>query len=221
MSEGKRKERSDGRETREALLAAAFEEFGEKGFEGASTRSICAKAGANNALLNRYYGTKENLYRIVASRLFGDLGAPVAILSEGISTEAQWREAVRLWVDDMLYMTLPTAQAQKRCAALFREEVTHPTKFHAEFKKNFGHPVFDALRKLLAMAIDDEQELLLWTSSVWAQVSVYALADPAWHTSFRPKGVTLEVWANKVRDHICDNLFKVLKFKHARTEGGR
>ena len=61
-----RKERSDGQETREALLAAAAEEFAEKGFDGASTRGICARAGANAALANRYFGTKEALYRLVA-----------------------------------------------------------------------------------------------------------------------------------------------------------
>ena len=206
-----RKERSDGQETREALLAAAAEEFAEKGFEGASTRGICARAGVNAALANRYFGTKEALYRLVAKRLFGDLGAPLASLAERVTDEASWRAAVREWVDDFLFMTLPSAKPQKLCAGLFHHEATHPTKFHAEFKRDFGKPVYDGLRKLLAMKIGDEEQLELWTSSIWAQVSVYALADKAWHASFRLKGVAVRAWAEKVRDHICDMVFAALK----------
>ena len=205
-----RKERSDGQETREALLAAAAEEFAEKGFEGASTRGICARAGANAALANRYFGTKESLYRLVAKRLFGDLGAPLASLAERVTDEASWRAAVREWVDDFLFMTLPSAKPQKLCAGLFHHEATHPTKFHAEFKRDFGKPVYDGLRKLLAMKVHDEELLELWTSSIWAQVSVYALADKAWHASFRPKGVAVRAWAEKVRDHICETVFAMM-----------
>ena len=205
-----RKERSDGQETREALLAAAAEEFAEKGFEGASTRGICARAGVNAALANRYFGTKEALYRVIAKRLFGELGAPLASLAERVTDEASWRAAVREWVDDFLFMTLPSAKPQKLCAGLFHHEATHPTKFHTEFKRDFGKPVYDGLRNLLAMKVHDEELLELWTSSIWAQVSVYALADKAWHESFRPKGVTVRAWAEKVRDHICAAVFAAL-----------
>ena len=210
-----RKERSDGQDTREAILAAAESEFAAHGYAAASTRGICRRAGVNIALANRYFGTKENLYRIVAKRLFGDLGAPLATLAESVKDDASWRVAVQTWVDDFLFMTLPTKMAQKRCAALFRQEVVSPTKFHAEFKKDFGKPVYDALRDLLAMAVSDPIQLELWTTSVWAQVSVYALADAKWHASFRPVGVSTRAWAEKVRDHICSQIFNSLSFKRS------
>jgi len=212
-----RKERSDGQDTREAILAAAESEFAAHGYAAASTRGICRRAGVNIALANRYFGTKENLYRIVAKRLFGDLGAPLATLAESVKDDASWRVAVQTWVDDFLFMTLPTKMAQKRCAALFRQEVVSPTKFHAEFKKDFGKPVYDALRDLLAMAVSDPIQLELWTTSVWAQVSVYALADAKWHTSFRPADVSTRVWAEKVRDHICSQIFNSLSFRSNHT----
>ena len=210
MSE--RKSRIDGERTRGKILAAAEREFAEKGYELASVREISRRAGVNMALANRYFGSKEELYRIVARRLFGDLGAPMAALAEKATDEASWRAAVREWVDDFLFMTLPTEPAQELCAALFRHEVTHPTKFHAEFLHDFGKPVYDALQNLLAHVLSDETQLELWTTSVWAQVSVYALADKTWHASFRPEGVGVRAWADEVRDHICTTLFASVKF---------
>ena len=205
-----RKTRVDGIETRESIIAAAQEEFAEKGFELASAREICRKAKVNSALLSRYFGSKEVLYRIVAKNLFGDLGAPLANLSEKVTDENSWRAAVREWVSDMLFMTMPTEKVQKLCAALFRHEVTRPTKFHNEFKEAFGRPVYEGLKKLLSSKIKDEIKLDLLASSIWAQVSVYALADEKWHKSFRPTGVTSRQWSEIVCDHICEMIFITL-----------
>ena len=205
-----RKARQDGVETREAILAAAEQEFADKGFELASAREICRRAGANSALLSRYFGSKDALYRIVAKRLFGDLGAPLAKLHEKACDDASWRAAVREWIDDMLFMTLPTEKAQKLCAALFRHEVTRPTKFHKEFKEAFGRPVYEGLKALLAMKVKDDERLELLTTSIWAQVSVYALADVKWHKSFRPAGVGNRAWAEKIAAHICEQVVSTL-----------
>lgn len=205
-----RKARRDGAETREAIIAAAEAEFAEKGFALASAREICRRAGANSALLCRYFSSKESLYRIVAKNLFGELGAPLSVLHEKIVDDASWRAALREWVDDMLFMALPTEKAQKLCAALFRHEVTCPTEFHEEFREAFGRPVYDGLRKLLARKVKNAEALDLWASSIWSQVSVYALADAKWHKSFRPKGVKNRAWADKVAEHICGQVFAVL-----------
>ena len=207
-----RKPREDGEATREAILAAAEVEFSEKGFALASVREICRRAGANVALANRYYGSKESLYRLVAKRLFGDLGAPMTDLPASVHDAASWKAAVRTWIDDFLFMTIPSEKAQRLCAGLFRHEVVTPTKFHSEFKRDFGKPVYDSLHELLALAVKDATELELWCSSIWAQVSAYALADRKWHASFQPAGADPVAWRDRVRDFICANVFGRLSY---------
>lgn len=206
-----RKMRTDGQATREAILASAEVEFSEKGFELASVRAICTKAGANVALADRYFGSKDALYRIVAKRLFGDLGAPMAAVAERAKTADGWREAVREWVGDFLFMTLPTERPQVLCRGLFRHEVVRPTKFHDEFIRDYGKPIYDSLRQLVEAVEKDPVKIELLTSSIWSQIAVYALADESWQKNFRPQGVTTASWRETVCDHICENFFAAVE----------
>ncbi|MFV2087023.1 TetR family transcriptional regulator [Micromonospora sp. LOL_021] len=49
-------------DTREAILTAARQVFGERGFDQASVRAIAAAAGVDPALVHHYFGTKEKLF---------------------------------------------------------------------------------------------------------------------------------------------------------------
>lgn len=55
--------RRDGVRTREALLQAARSRFARDGYERTTVRQIAADAGANVALINRYFGSKEGLFQ--------------------------------------------------------------------------------------------------------------------------------------------------------------
>jgi AcrR family transcriptional regulator len=52
-------------DTREKVLAAARETFGERGYDGASIRQIATNAGVDPALVHHYFGTKEKLFLAV------------------------------------------------------------------------------------------------------------------------------------------------------------
>ncbi|AOJ28138.1 MULTISPECIES: CerR family C-terminal domain-containing protein [Burkholderia] len=52
-----------GDETRQRIIEAAIELFGERGFAGASTREIAAMAGVNAPALQYYFENKEGVYR--------------------------------------------------------------------------------------------------------------------------------------------------------------
>jgi AcrR family transcriptional regulator len=53
--------RRDAVATRRALLAAARRQIAECGFTGTTTRDVAAAAGVNQALVYRYFGSKEKL----------------------------------------------------------------------------------------------------------------------------------------------------------------
>ncbi|QFY08484.1 TetR family transcriptional regulator [Nonomuraea phyllanthi] len=48
-------------QTRERILAAAVREFGAKGYAGARTAGIAARAGVNQQLISYYFGGKQGL----------------------------------------------------------------------------------------------------------------------------------------------------------------
>ncbi|MER6504910.1 TetR family transcriptional regulator [Streptomyces sp. NPDC001455] len=53
--------RRDAAATRRRLLDAAHDLFAEQGYEATTVRSIAARAGVNQALLFRYFGSKQGL----------------------------------------------------------------------------------------------------------------------------------------------------------------
>jgi AcrR family transcriptional regulator len=57
--------RQDGLATRQQLLEAAGEVFAEHGYARATSKEICARAGANVAAVNYHFGGKDELYAAV------------------------------------------------------------------------------------------------------------------------------------------------------------
>ena len=63
--------RRDAEATRAAILAAAKIHFARSGYEGAYLRDIAIDAGADAALINRYFGGKEGLFAAVLKDSIG------------------------------------------------------------------------------------------------------------------------------------------------------
>ena len=51
-----------GSDSRERIMVAAVDEFGEQGYDGSTVRSIAARAGVDSALVHHYFGTKADLF---------------------------------------------------------------------------------------------------------------------------------------------------------------
>jgi AcrR family transcriptional regulator len=64
--------RRDRETTQENLLQAGLEVFSECGYEGATTKMIAQKAGSNEALISRYFQSKEGLLLAIIVRYINE-----------------------------------------------------------------------------------------------------------------------------------------------------
>ncbi len=60
-----KQERKETKDTERLILEAAIREFSRKGYDGARTATIAAKAGVTHAMLHYYFRTKEKLFQRV------------------------------------------------------------------------------------------------------------------------------------------------------------
>ncbi|MEU5692599.1 TetR family transcriptional regulator [Actinosynnema sp. NPDC020468] len=79
----RRGRRAGGEDTKAALLAAAREVFVERGYEGATVRAIAARAGVDAAMVNHWFGGKENLFAKAVLQLPVDPNVLVERLLDG------------------------------------------------------------------------------------------------------------------------------------------
>jgi AcrR family transcriptional regulator len=86
--------RRDAAATREALLAAARVLMGQRGVEGTSTRDVASLVGVNQALVYRYFGSKE--------KLFAEAAATSAEAPDNLITDTPLAELPRVLLDRVL-----------------------------------------------------------------------------------------------------------------------
>lgn len=60
-------------DSREALLAAAAEEFAQNGLKGTRVREIVQRSGVNERMIYHHFGSKEGLFRAVMQHEMGGL----------------------------------------------------------------------------------------------------------------------------------------------------
>ena len=203
--------------TRAAILEAAKKLFAAKGFGAATVRDICTEAGANIALVSRYFGSKRELYAEVCRSLFDGLAAPLAKLDAGITTAEAWRCNVREWIGHALRLTSATRSPEKEVAGIFRHEMFNPSPMRTHLRDTFMMPVFNCLKRLIEMGGSrSEAETLALMTRIWAQISFYALPDETWRAPFRPAGTPKAAWISHVADDIAKDVFRKLQFKNKR-----
>jgi AcrR family transcriptional regulator len=92
-----------GEETRARIVAAAMRLFGEKGYEGASTRDIAAAAGVNAPALQYYFDNKEGVFRAcietIAERAWESLSGVVVEAERLIAEEADDDALIEAYCD--------------------------------------------------------------------------------------------------------------------------
>ena len=162
--------------TRTKLLDAAGEVFAQSGFQGATVREICAKAGVNIALVNYHFGDKLELYTEVLRHSVGASGN--GIIKQAIASSAPPEEAFRELIHAML-MRVCRSDRPGWQFRLMVHEFAQPTPAMATVIDETMRPVYDRFRELIGKMLHlpaDHDQVRLSTHSVIAQVVHYVHA---------------------------------------------
>lgn len=94
----KRAQQQRSKETRQAILQAALEEFSKHDYEVVSLRVIADAVGVNHAMVRYYFGGKEALWREAVTFLFGRLLHEMTPAPETATARERFEHTVRTYV---------------------------------------------------------------------------------------------------------------------------
>lgn len=160
--------------TREALLHAAGEVFAEVGFQAATVRAICRRAGANVAAVNYHFGDKERLYLEVLRHAQAETNHRLPF-DLGVSTHAPPEQRLRAFVRSLLARLLepgPHAWLGK----LVSREMLEPTHGLDQMVREQIRPMADQLRAIVRAFLgpdSDEQTVRFCGFSIVSQCLFY------------------------------------------------
>jgi AcrR family transcriptional regulator len=163
-------------DTRTKLLDAAGQVFAESGFQTATVREICARAGVNIALVNYHFGDKLELYTEVLRHSVGASGN--GIIKKAIGSTAPPEKAFRELIHAML-LRVCRADRPGWHFRLMMHEFAQPTPAMASVIDETMRPVYDRFRELIGSMLKltpVHDQVRLSTHSVIAQVVHYAHA---------------------------------------------
>lgn len=148
----------DCEDTKSRLLTAAGELFAERGFDGATARQICDRAGVNLAAINYHFKSKEQLYveavRAAAPIFHEELAELESELSQTPARITRERAAellkryIRLLMRHMVGVEVPDWKVK-----LIMREMLEPTGSCQEFFRQHVQQSFDILMRIVNLVV--------------------------------------------------------------------
>jgi TetR/AcrR family transcriptional regulator, regulator of cefoperazone and chloramphenicol sensitivity len=192
-----------GRPTRDRLLETAGTIFAEKGFDRTTGKEICAKAGANVASINYYFGSIEGLYAAVldeAQRRF--------ITFEAISTAAAASADPKAKLRAIINLAARRLTAPVSTSWVFRvlaREIAAPSSYYAEYKEREILPRALLMKTIVASLVDlppEHPAVARASLSIIAPFVMLSIADRNILRSAFPSLSLGEDGARDLADHL-------------------
>lgn len=151
--------------TREKLLLAALELFGQYGFDGVSTRKLAERAGVNLQAINYYFGTKRGLYNAVADYLIGRLQVRVGdmrkmvldrfaeVQSGGRPIDVAEARVILTSLSEAMLTLFADDESAVWVRYMFREQA-EPTEAYDRVYNGFMQPMLAAVRHFVGILLD-------------------------------------------------------------------
>ena len=185
-------------ETRQRLIAAASEEFAQRGFANARVRHIVDQARVNLAAVNYHFGGKEGLYRATLAFLAGQRPVRPPAQRRDVSARARLERRIFRLIERFLQ---PQGSALGRILA---HEAMNPTTHIEDVIAESLRPELAQLHALLQELVPgaEPDAVDLAAVGVLGQCLLYQFAHPALARVFpqMPAGRTL---CREVSRHVA------------------
>jgi len=188
-------------ETKQKLIEAAGEVFADVGFENATVREICSRAGANIAAVNYHFRDKLGLYaEVLKSAMMAQQAAtPNVEIGHPPDPRAGLKKLIHDWLGRM-------TMGNKRTwlARIMAHEMTHPTPALDQVVQAMG-PNYLQFRKLVGAIIGrdpDDARTRMCVHSVVGQVLQYTQSRPMLERLWPGLNLDNEKERRAIADHI-------------------
>jgi len=173
---------------RERILDAAGPVFAEHGYDAATIRELCSRAGVNVAAISYYFGDKAGLYRAVIRRMVEARDRQYPLMPEGRDASRSPEELLERFVERLVERMLAcermlSGDRDAWQSRLVMREMQAPTAIGSEdlialaFRPQY-HALQSLLRPLMP-ATATSTELHRLACSVFGQVFWYRIAKEA------------------------------------------
>ena len=189
---------SSGPARRAALLDAAQEIMAEKGLPRVTVREVAERAGVKPALVNYYFGSKNDLLRAVADRISAKLLASIeAVVSQEGTAEERLADMVRAAVSVMgADAYAPRLIAEQ---VLFGEDEViddFVTNFASKNRENFAQVLQEGQR----MGVFRDVDPMFLIPALFGSTLFFFLAEPILKRLYGVPGITPEI-AQQFAEH--------------------
>ena len=182
-----------GDATRQKLLTAAIDVFGQFGFDGTTTRALASAAGVNLQAIPYYFGGKEGLYLAAAEHLATLISGHVGSRRQQVQArlaaiQAEGRPVTREEAGELLTILLTTlaevmvSEKSRPWARFLIREQMAPTEAFAKVYEGVMRPMVEAIRRLVGILLDappTSERVGLRALSLIGSVMVFRVANAA------------------------------------------
>jgi AcrR family transcriptional regulator len=196
--------------TRDKLIEAAGHVFAERGYNDATIREICRRAGANVAAVNYTFGDKMGLYTEVLR--YSVRAAKTAVMNAALDTSLSAEETIRGVIRARL-MSLCRETRPDWHIRLVMHEFSHPTPAMARVVDEGMRPIYDRMRKAVGEIIglpSDHETTRLSVNSIVGQILFYTFSWPVL-SHLQPELKLTPEQLDRIADHIADFSLSYLK----------
>jgi len=166
-------------ETRETILSAARELFGERGYDSTTIRAIAGQAGVDPALVHHFYGSKEQVF-VAAMRVPFNPADAISTIVDGPReqvAERMMRFFIGVWSEPdsraAFLGLMRSAMTNEQAAAMVRQFLRHallgrvaavldvpPLRAEAAMSHLIGLMLMRFVLRLDPLATAEEEEMI-------------------------------------------------------------